>query len=105
LANNNWQKPISGILLPVLNAKIMSTREIHSIIYQLGIFLFRGGSINEGMLVARYNISEARIEYYFIHTSRVNEYRAAKNAYDSHAHIRLGNRIEEASILRAEIFN
>ena len=83
----------------------MSTREVQDIVHQLGVFMFRGGSINEGMLIARYNIAEARIEYYFIHTSRLNEYREAKNAHDAQAHKRLGNLIEANTIIRAQLFN
>ena len=83
----------------------MSTREVLDIIHQLGLFMFRGGSINEGMLIARYNIREARIEYYFIQTSRLNEYREAKRAHDQLAHIRLGQPIDVNTIIRAQLFN
>ena len=83
----------------------MSTREIQNIVHQLGVFMFRGGSINEGMLVARYNISEARIEYYFIHTSKMNDYREAKNAHENNAHKRLGNMVDVNTIIRAQLFN
>ena len=83
----------------------MSTKEIQGIIFQLGIFLFRGGAVNEGMVVARYNIAEARIEYYFIHTSKLNDYRAAKSNHELHAHQRLGYQIDVNSIIRAQLFN
>ena len=83
----------------------MSTRQIQDIVHQLGVFMFRGGSINEGMLVARYNITEARIEYYFIHSSRIADYRHAKEAHDLNAHKNLGSKIDAATIIRAELFN
>jgi hypothetical protein len=83
----------------------MSAREIQDIIHQLGVFMFRGGTINEGMLVARYNISEARIEYYFIHTSKLTEYREARKAHDMDAQNRLGNKIDINAIIRAQLFN
>lgn len=83
----------------------MSTREVHDFIYQLGVFMFRGGSINEGMLVTRYNIREARIEYYFIHTSRLNDYREAKTRHDNTAHKTLGSMIDVNTIIRAQLFN
>lgn len=83
----------------------MSTREIQDIIYQLGLFLFRGGAVNEGMLVSRYNISEARIEYYFIHTSRMNDYLEATKARDMQAHKRLGRYVDANTIIRAQLFN
>lgn len=83
----------------------MSTREVQEIIHQLGIFMFRGGQINEGMLIARYNIKNARIEYYFIHTSKLEEYKKAKSSHDLEAHHRLGYLIEANSIIRAQLFN
>ena len=83
----------------------MSTREVQEIIHQLGVFMFRGGQVNEGMLIARYNISEARIEYYFIHTSKLEDYKKAKAGHDTSAHQRLGNMIDVNSIIRAQLFN
>ena len=83
----------------------MSTKEIQDIIHQLGVFMFRGGNINEGMVVARYNIKEARIEYYFIETARLNEYRQAKSAHDMQAYSRLGRIIDVNTIIRAQLFN
>ena len=83
----------------------MSTREVQEIIQQLGVFMFRGGLIKEGMLVARYNIRDAKIEYYFIHTSNLEDYRKAKTAHDTGAHQRLGDMIEANSIIRAQLFN
>jgi hypothetical protein len=94
-----------NLLLNYQKRKNMSTREVQDIIHQLGIFMFRGGSVNEGMLIARYNISEARIEYYFIQTSRLEEYRAAKNAHESNPHQRLGYLIDVQTIIRAQLFN
>jgi hypothetical protein len=82
----------------------MSTREIQGIIYQLGVFLFRKGAVNEGMVVARYNIMEAKIEYYFIHTSKLSDYNNAKSNYDLHAHKKLGHMIDVNSIIRAQLF-
>jgi len=83
----------------------MSTREIQEIIYQLGVFMFRGGAVDEGMVVARYNIMEAKIEYYFIHTSKLSDYRNAKSNHDLQAHQRLGHRIDVQTIIRAQLFN
>ena len=83
----------------------MSTNEIQGIIYQLGVFLFRGGAVNEGMVVARYNIMKAKIEYYFIHTSKLEDYKNARSNHDIHAHKRLGYMIDVNSIIRAQLFN
>jgi hypothetical protein len=83
----------------------MSTKEIQDIIHQLGVFMFRGGSINEGMVVARYNIREAKIEYYFIDTGRISDYRQAKSAHDVQVYSRIGRIIDVNSIIRAQLFN
>ena len=83
----------------------MSTREIQDVVHQLGVFMFRNGAVNEGMVVARYNITDARIEYYFIHTSKVNEYREAKKSHDATAHKRIGSMIDVNTIIRAQLFN
>ena len=83
----------------------MSIREVQDIIHQLGVFMFHGGLINEGMLVARYNINEAKIEYYFIHTSKVNDYRQAKSSHEREAHKRFGHPVDVNSIIKAQLFN
>lgn len=83
----------------------MSTKEVQQIIHHLGIFIFRGGQINEGVLIPRYNIREARIEYYFIHTSQLDEYRKAKGNHDNNAHLHFGNLIDANTIIRAQLFN
>jgi len=82
----------------------MSIREVQDIIFHLGLFMFRGGSVNEGMLVSRYNIREARIEYYFIPVSNVGDYHAARNGHDRNAHVRLGNPVDVNTIIRAQLF-
>ena len=83
----------------------MSTNEIQEIIYRLGQFIFRGGTINEGMVVARYNIRDAKIEYYFVPTSNLNEYKEAKNKHETNAQLRFGNIIDVNSIIQAKLFN
>ncbi len=83
----------------------MSTREIQGVVNQLGVFMFRNGAVNEGMVVARYNIRDARIEYYFIHTSKVNEYRDSRNSHDTVAHKRIGSMIDVNTIIRAQFFS
>lgn len=88
-----------------IKQKNMSTKEIQEIIHQMGIFMFRGGQINEGMLIARYNIRDARIEYYFIQTAKLEDYKKAKENHDTSAHQRLGNMVDVNSIIRAQLFN
>jgi len=79
----------------------MSTREIQDIAYKPGVFLFEGGGQNEGMIVPRYNIRLAKIEYYFIPSSRLDDYNSAKARYGQEAHRYFGNLVPEGSIKMA----
>jgi hypothetical protein len=79
----------------------MSTREIQDIAYKQGLFLFNGGIKNEGMIVPQYNISLAKIEYYFIPSSRIKDYETAKSSSQHAAHRYYGNLIPEDSIKQA----
>jgi hypothetical protein len=81
----------------------MSTREIQDIAYRKGVFLFEGGNQNEGMIVPRYNIPQAKIEYYFIPSSRIADYNSAKARADQDAHRYYGNLVPEGAIQRATI--
>lgn len=83
----------------------MSTREIQDIIFQPCIFRLRNGGSTEGMIVARYNIKEARVEYYFIPSGSVNDYMKAKLNQEREAHNRLGNQIDAGTIIHAEVLN
>lgn len=79
----------------------MSTREIQDIAYKPGVFLFEGGRQNAGMIVPQYNISLAKIEYYFIPSSRLEDYTKAKLSSQHAAHRYYGNLIPEDSIKQA----
>ena len=81
----------------------MSTREIQDIAFKPGVFLFEGGIKNEGMIVPQYNISQARIEYYFIPSSRLKDYEKAKSSSQHAAHRYYGNLVPEGSIRQAMI--
>jgi len=81
----------------------MSTREIQDIAYKPGVFLFDGGVQNEGMIVPQYNIRLAKIEYYFIPSSRIEDYQKAKQTSTYAAHRYYGNIIPESSIKQAMI--
>jgi hypothetical protein len=79
----------------------MSTREIQDIAYKQGLFMFDGGIKNEGMIVPQYNISLAKIEYYFIPSALIKSYENAKLASKHAAHRYYGNLIPEDSIKQA----
>ena len=79
----------------------MSTREIQDIAYKPGVFMFEGGTKNEGMIVPQYNIRLAKIEYFFIPSSRLTDYNQAKASSQHAAHRYFGNLIPEESIKQA----
>ena len=83
----------------------MSIREMQNLISQNGKFTFIDGNTDEGMIVSRYNIPEARIEYYFIPSNNVTAYQAARSHYQLDAHIKLGRPVNESSILLAHMIN
>lgn len=82
----------------------MSSQEIQEIIHRPGVFIFRGGATNEGMLVARYNIRKALIEYYFIQLSRLTDFINDIRKHDPGAAQRHGNIVDVNSIITARLF-
>ena len=83
----------------------MSTHEIQPLIFHKGQFTFTDGRQDEGMLVSRYNITDARIEYYFIPSLNVLAYQAARSDRDLDAHRKLGQMIDISEILNAKVVN
>lgn len=60
----------------------MSTKEIHDYVHQQGIITFSDGNKNEGIIIAKYNIAASRIEYFFVPTSKLQEYKRANDSHD-----------------------
>jgi hypothetical protein len=83
----------------------MSTHEIQNLICHTGQFTFLDGKQDEGMIISRYNISAAQIEYYFIPSTNVLAYKAAKSHSDNEAHKKLGLRIDIGNISHAKLLN
>ncbi len=83
----------------------MSRREIQQIIHHPGLFTFKDGNSNQGMIIVRYNITDARVEYYFIPEENLIAYRSAKSHQDLNAHRILGTRIDIEDIHSAELMN
>ncbi|MFM2135322.1 MAG: hypothetical protein RL021_722 [Bacteroidota bacterium] len=81
----------------------MSTREIQQFIYQLGLFIFSDGHKDEGMIVARYNIREGKVEYFFIPAGNVLAYRSARSQHDLDAHRKLGVPLDVSSVSSAHL--
>jgi hypothetical protein len=79
----------------------MSIREMQNIIYQQGLFTFQDGRKDEGMVVSRYNIPEARVEYYFIPAGNLLAFQSARSHHDLDAHKKMGQQVDIGSILEA----
>lgn len=47
----------------------------------------------DGKIIIRYNIPDAKLEYYFIHAENILEYEAAHLKQDLNAHKKLGTQI------------
>ncbi len=73
----------------------MSTREIYDIVYKPAVFFFEGGTQKEGMIIPRYNIRLAKIEYYFIPASKIDDYQKAKENFDREAPRYYGSLVDE----------
>lgn len=81
----------------------MGTREIQQFIYQLGLFVFSDGRTDQGMIVARYNIREGKVEYFFIPSDNVLAYRSARSHHDVDAHRKLGIPLDVSSVSSARL--
>lgn len=79
----------------------MSTREIQQFIHQSGQFIFADGRQKMGMIVARYNIKEAKVEYYFIPAENEVAYRTAQAHHQLEAHSQFGNQVDVNGVLSA----
>ena len=83
----------------------MSTHEIQHLICHRGQFTFIDGKQDEGMIVSRYNIKEAQIEYYFIPSMNLLAYQAARSHAGNHAYTQLGRLVNINDILGAKLIN
>ena len=83
----------------------MSTHEIQHLICHNGLFTFSDGKKDEGMIVSRYNIKEAQIEYYFIPSANLLAYKAARSHAENNAYKSLGWMIDIGNITHAKLIN
>ena len=83
----------------------MSTHEIEHLICHKGRFTFINGKQDEGMIISRYNIPAAQIEYYFIPSANLLAYQAARSHSSRDAHKKLGLMIDIENISHAKLFN
>jgi hypothetical protein len=60
----------------------MTTLELQDYIHVYSMFSFRDGKKEPGICINKYNLSEARIEYFFIPQVYMQAYKAAFDRYD-----------------------
>ena len=77
----------------------MSTIEVQDFIHVYSMFSFRDGRKQPGIIVNKYNVSAACVEYFFINQSDMGAYRQAFEGYDREACARLSHRISVDDIL------
>ena len=81
----------------------MSTNEIQNLVFHQGHFTFTDGNKNSGMIVARYNIIDAKIEYFLIPEENIMAYQAARSHAEPNAHRSLGSNIDINDIIHANL--
>jgi hypothetical protein len=81
----------------------MSAHEIQEYIFQNGLFTFFDGNQDEGMIVCRYNISDARIEYFLIPIGNLFAYQAARAHAEIDAHKKHGKKVDIGKIVKVKI--
>lgn len=80
----------------------MSRHELQNLISLHSTFTFIDGRTDEGIIVSRYNIPQACVEYYVIPASNVTAYQSARSHHDLEAHKKLGYKVDVSSILYAQ---
>ena len=83
----------------------MSTHEIQNLIFLNGQYTFNDGRQHEGMIISRYNIPAAQLEYYFIPSSNILAYKAARYHSDKEAHQKLGMPVDIGNIIHAKMIH
>jgi hypothetical protein len=77
----------------------MNNIEVQDFIHVYSMFSFRDGRKLPGIIVNKYNVAKARVEYFFIHQSDMGAYRQAFESYDRESCIRLSHPIQVEDII------
>jgi hypothetical protein len=85
--------PGTGYTLLLSIKESMTAQEIQDFIHLYSIVSFRGGRKESGILVNKYNASDACVEYYFIEHSDMPAYKVAFENYDRETCRRLSEKV------------
>jgi len=77
----------------------MTAFEIQDYIHVYSMFSFRDGRKLPGIIVNKYNVAKARVEFYFINQSDMGAYRQAFDNYDRESCSRLIQQVNLEDIL------
>jgi hypothetical protein len=77
----------------------MNTFEIQDYIHVYSMFSFRDGRKLPGIIVNKYNVAKARVEYFFINQSDMGAYRQAFDNYDRESCSRLSQHVNLDDII------
>ena len=83
----------------------MSTLELHEYINQKGIINFSDGKKECGIIVAKYNIVQAVIEYFLICSSNIEKYIAAMDKGENNLMEKYWSTIDVSQIVNIELLN
>ncbi len=77
----------------------MTTFEIQDYIHVYSMFSFRDGRKLPGIIVNKYNVAKARVEFFFINQSDMGAYRQAFDSYDRESCSRLSHQVNLEDIV------
>ncbi|MBL0105679.1 MAG: hypothetical protein IPP51_18985 [Bacteroidetes bacterium] len=77
----------------------MTTIEIQDFIHVYSMFSFTDGRKEPGILINKYNLNKAEVEYFFIPQVHMQTYKNAFDRYDKETCNRLAQHVEVSSIL------
>ncbi len=77
----------------------MNTIEVQDFIHVYSMFSFRDGRKLPGIIVNKYNVADARVEYFFINQTDMSTYRHAFDNYDRETCARLSQLVKVEDIL------
>ena len=77
----------------------MTTIEIQDFIHVYSMFSFRDGRKEPGIVINKYNLEKAEVEFFFIPQEQMNAYKSAFDRYDKETCRRIAQHVEVDQIL------
>lgn len=77
----------------------MTTIEIQDFIHVYSMFSFKDGRKEPGIIINKYNLEKAEVEFFFIPQDQMNAYKNAFDRYDKETCRRLSQHVEVDQII------